>query len=652
MFFRSEIREVRKEFTEAAYVLAFFISSIVMIYIGYKNFFVFHSYIQLLCSLAGATILVESIKMFKTFKEPAFLILGVPFGIVSVFEIINGFVYSKMSILWDTSTTYIYEYLWMYAAYLCALSILVFAIMLDNTRKYIKLDIAFLFYILGIIILIFLIVNTEPFKDYFSLKNNISIIYETSIFIIGALLITGGFILIRDRNHIDWARLEVMEMGILFMILTGVLSILYAHYAGTLSVIAYIFKFLSYVFIAAFVKETFLYRTESSKFGKKILRNDECYNLLVEESEDAIIVHSEGKILFANREAKNIFDFNELGYSSMEEFVKNNCHENSLKSYDIKITNSKGEDVFLQNRQVAFSYKGKPATLNVIKNIYFQKQIANLKVEIEENEKILKKIREDNSAILNVFSTMSHELKTPLNVILSAVQVLNLNCKDKFKIKYFKIIKQNCYRLLRMVNNIVDISRIDSGFYKLNLSNQNIVSIVENITLSVADYVESNGVSLIFDTDVEEKIMSCDPDKIERIMLNLLSNAIKFTDPGDEIRVNVFDKGNFVHISVSDTGIGIPEDKLSIIFERFRQVDDTLYRNVGGSGIGLSLVKSLVELHGGSISIKSKLGVGSEFTVKLPVRTVDEEIAIVSNVIKSDNKIEKVEIEFSDIYNH
>lgn len=652
MIFQSEIQESKNEFNVAAYVLAFFISSLVTIYIGYKNFFVFHSYIQLLCSLAGAVILIESIKIYKTFKEPAFMILGVPFGIVSIFEIINGFVYSKMSILWDTSTTYIYEYLWMYAGYLCAFSILVFAIMLGNTRKYIKLDIAFLFYIAGIIILIFLIVNTDPLKDYFLLKTNISIVYEVSILVTGLLLAAGGFILMRDRNHVDCARLEVMEMGILFMILTGVLSILYTHYAGTFSVIAYIFKFLAYVSIAAFVKETFLYRTESPKFGKKILRHDGCYDLLIEESEDAIIVHSEGKILFANREAKKIFDFNEFGYSSMEEFIRNNHHKCSLKSYDIKITNSKGEDIFLQSRQATFNYKGKPAVLYVIKNIYFQKQIANLKVEIEENEKILKKIREDNSAILNVFSTMSHELKTPLNVILSAVQVLNLNCKDKFKVKYFKIIKQNCYRLLRMVNNIVDISRIDSGFYKLNLSNQNIVSIVENITLSVADYVESNGVSLIFDTDVEEKIMSCDPDKIERIMLNLLSNAIKFTDPGDEIRVSVFDKGNFVHISVKDTGIGIPEDKLSIIFERFRQVDDTLYRNLGGSGIGLSLVKSLVEMHGGSIGINSKLGEGSEFIIKLPVRTVNEEIAIVSNAIKNDNKIEKVEIEFSDIYNH
>lgn len=132
--------------------------------------------------------------------------------------------------------------------------------------------------------------------------------------------------------------------------------------------------------------------------------------------------------------------------------------------------------------------------------------------------------------------------------------------------------------------------------------------------MSVAGYVENKGLELVFDTDTEEKIMACDLDMIERIMLNLLSNSVKFTSPGDSIKVNFIDEGDSVKIVVMDTGIGIPEDKQLSIFERFRQVDRSFTRNHEGSGIGLALVNSLVKMHGGRIELSSELGKGSEFT--------------------------------------
>ena len=189
---------------------------------------------------------------------------------------------------------------------------------------------------------------------------------------------------------------------------------------------------------------------------------------------------------------------------------------------------------------------------------------------------------------------MSHELKTPLNIIFSTAQLFslyinkdeNLNNVDKLN-NYTNTIKQNCYRLLRLVNNLIDITKIDSGFMELNLKNQNIVEVAEEITLSTAEYVQGMSRTIIFDTDIEEKIMAFDEEKMERILLNLISNATKFTKPGDTIEVGVYDKDNHVIISVKDNGIGIPEDKLSQIFERFKQVDPLLSRSHEGSGIGL-----------------------------------------------------------------
>jgi signal transduction histidine kinase len=214
--------------------------------------------------------------------------------------------------------------------------------------------------------------------------------------------------------------------------------------------------------------------------------------------------------------------------------------------------------------------------------------------------------------------------------------------------RYTKIMKQNCCRLLRLANNLIDITKIDAGYFEIDETNNDIISLVENITLSVADYIEGKGLSLIFDTDVEEKVTACDPEKIERIILNLLSNAVKFTPDGGSIDVRIYDNGNSLSIKVSDNGIGIPEDKQREIFQRFCQVSDILSRQHEGSGIGLNIVKSLVEMHGGAISVESEYGKGTTFTVNLPVRKVEEDYKY-KEILKQDN-VDRIIIEFSDVY--
>ena len=144
-------------------------------------------------------------------------------------------------------------------------------------------------------------------------------------------------------------------------------------------------------------------------------------------------------------------------------------------------------------------------------------------------------------------------------------------------------------------------------------------------------------------------IIACDPDNIERIILNLLSNAIKFTKSGGEINVEIKTDDENVFISVIDTGIGIPIEMQEKIFDRFTQVDRATYRENVGTGIGLALVKSIVELHNGNIELKSELNKGSTFTVSLPiVKAKEEKILEPKNAF--ENNVERVSIEFSDIY--
>lgn len=287
--------------------------------------------------------------------------------------------------------------------------------------------------------------------------------------------------------------------------------------------------------------------------------------------------------------------------------------------------------------------------------------IRDITKDVEEQEK--RKQLEEAVALESIknefFANMSHEFKTPLNIILGTMQLItknysdnNIVCNNNFDLdKYLKLIKQNSYRLLRLVNNLIDMTRIDNGYYEIKLTNHDIVKVVEDITLSVAQYIEGNGINLVFDTNYEEYIVACDPEKIERILLNLLSNSIKYTKQGGYIYVNLnIDKHN-INISVKDNGEGIVEEKLPIIFNRFVQGNHILARPCEGSGIGLSLVKSLVEMHNGNINVESKVGVGTEFKFDIPNKKIDGNEC--KNIIAStteSNKIEKCNIEFSDIY--
>lgn len=277
---------------------------------------------------------------------------------------------------------------------------------------------------------------------------------------------------------------------------------------------------------------------------------------------------------------------------------------------------------------------------------------------MEEKTRELERVVHIESVKMEFFANISHEFRTPLNIILSTVQLLQPPAHDNFQAtvvldrfnRHLKSIKQNAFRLLRLVNNLIDLTKLDSGYFKLYKKNHNIVSIVESITQSVAQYIEGKGINLIFDTDLEEIYMACDADMIERIMLNLLSNAVKYTEKDGFIKVNICDKKTSVVISVRDTGIGIPEDKLDIIFERFVQGDRPLTRRCEGSGIGLSLVKSLVELHNGRVWVTSSLNKGSEFSVELPVAVMEEENLLPALDQTDEERIHKINVEFSDIY--
>ncbi|SCH70513.1 Alkaline phosphatase synthesis sensor protein phoR [uncultured Clostridium sp.] len=268
-----------------------------------------------------------------------------------------------------------------------------------------------------------------------------------------------------------------------------------------------------------------------------------------------------------------------------------------------------------------YAYANKVKKLDRLVN----KRTYELRKEMDKNEQLFNQVLELEKNKNNYFINLSHELRTPLNVLSSINQLIRSFIKnDKFitieKLSYYMdIMDRNCNRLLGLINNLIDYTKIENNNYIIHKQREDIVYLVEETVLDMKDYIEEKGLKLIFDTDVEEKSIRCDKFDIERCIINLVGNAVKFTPKGGLIEVLIEDLGDKVKIVVKDNGIGISEENQNIIFDRFNQVVDKNSEQKGGSGLGLTITKQLIALHGGYIYVNSKVGLGSEFIIVLPV---------------------------------
>ena len=269
----------------------------------------------------------------------------------------------------------------------------------------------------------------------------------------------------------------------------------------------------------------------------------------------------------------------------------------------------------------------------------------NLEAKVEIRTAELKKVQEKLSKTIHLledsqqaqnrfFTNISHEFRTPLTLILGPVnQILEQSQNDKVK-EEAKLIHRSAKKLNRLANQLLDISRIESGKMKLETIEQNIVPVIREIVSFFQSFAEKKNIKLKFTSDKEKIFLYLDKDKFDKILSNIFSNAIKFTpsDGSVKVEVNLLSppseglgvgqnrlNSNYVEISITDTGIGIPNEQLNKIFDRFYQVDNRLSKEYEGTGVGLSLTKELIELHKGKIFVESEEGKGSIFKILLPL---------------------------------
>jgi signal transduction histidine kinase len=252
-----------------------------------------------------------------------------------------------------------------------------------------------------------------------------------------------------------------------------------------------------------------------------------------------------------------------------------------------------------------------------------REQVANQSI-IEGTRKNLELANEELKKLdrfkSEFFANITHELKTPLTMVLTSLELLlegELGHISESQRSTFQSMQRSGAKLLRLIGDLLDLSRIEESRVRLRIAEHDLASYVRDLVEEMRGLMQRKGITLTFETQSEPLLVWCDLERLERVFLNLLSNATKFTDSGGTVSISLKEQGEAVQVEVRDTGVGFPPELSERIFSRFFQTDMGKTRRYGGTGIGLSLAKDLVELHGGKIWAESAPGAGSLFHVRL-----------------------------------
>ena len=255
----------------------------------------------------------------------------------------------------------------------------------------------------------------------------------------------------------------------------------------------------------------------------------------------------------------------------------------------------------------------------------FQWNRLRLRQQLAQEQREKDNLREVDRMKSQFFANIAHEFRTPLTLILGPAEKIMSQTAESPSRRWATQVQRNAAQLLGLVNQLLDLSKLDSGLEKLNLTEADAVPFVRDATTALQSLADQKGLTLHFRTGVEALPMHFDADKLQKILYNLLSNACTYTPAGGSITVSVStteppsgEPGEWLELGVADTGIGIAGAHLPFLFDRYYRVPDARRLSPVGTGIGLALVKELVELHGGTIAVESTPGAGTTFTFRLP----------------------------------
>jgi len=365
----------------------------------------------------------------------------------------------------------------------------------------------------------------------------------------------------------------------------------------------------------------------------RLKESEENYRILAESSPYGIIVHKNGKLVYYNRQTIRIFKADEdQDYTGRNilDFVHPEYHEvvkertlNLYKGISYPdffqeiFVNPAGGLIQVEVASTSIMYNGEPSAQVIFTDISERKKMERELIQAKE------KAEESDRLKTSFLENMSHEIRTPLNGIIGFSSILKYKALDEHdRIKYLEIIEQSGKHLLNIINDLIEISRIESGHVEIRKELFNINALLDDLYLFFRKSLQMKAVpvELMLHKEKEDNhaCLVTDSSRLKQVLINLLNNALKFTPKGN-IDFGYEQKDNkTLQFYIKDTGIGIPDNAKDYIFERFRQADDAKTRKYGGTGLGLTISRSLVELLGGKIWFNSEYGQGTNFYFTIP----------------------------------
>ncbi len=358
----------------------------------------------------------------------------------------------------------------------------------------------------------------------------------------------------------------------------------------------------------------------------------ELYKTLTRSSPVGVYIVQEGKFVFVNPQFQEDTGYSEdelLGMDSLSIVLpedRNAVRKNATsmlkdersEHYEYRIVTKNGDITWILETVASIQYRGKRATLGNFMNITERKRAEQ---ELMEKSKELAAASQAKSEFL---ASMSHELRTPLNAVIGFSDLMldgipgEINDEQK---QCLSDILTSGQHLLNLINDVLDLSRVEAGRMELRLKSLNLADVIDDVQQAVRPLLDENKHRM--KVSIEEGLpqVRADENRLRQIFFNLLSNAIKFTPPGGELSVEASKEGDYCQLSVTDNGIGIKKEDQERIFEVFTQVDTLPDGRTRGTGLGLALTRQLVEMIGGRIWVESEYGKGSRFTFTLPLAT-------------------------------
>ncbi|SDJ97373.1 sensor histidine kinase [Natronincola ferrireducens] len=632
------------------------------IYLSLHNYILVHTVVEVFSIIVAYMLLTIAINTYQMTDNHYLLFLGVAYGFIAFFDLIHTLSFKGMGVfskdLGDASTQ-----LRIIARYMEGITLLVAPMFL---KRKVKVKATMAFYVITSVLLLLSVLYWEVFPTCIVAGGGLTTFKIVSEYIIASMIALSAIYLTKNKSSFTEKNYRMLIGSYIASILSAIAFTHYIDVYDFANMIGHVLKGVSfYLIYKAFIE------TSIKEPYKKLMESEDWYRGVTQMLPTGLFIYTNYQCIFTNSAfqqmmgaksqedliGKSIFDFihpdSHLKIKNVIQVRKQQKKKEEI--YEEKFIKLNGEVIDVEVRAIFLPHANREETLVIVTDVTPQKEKEKLQRHIQYKQQQLKESIEYDKLKTEFFSNLSHEMRTPLNVIFGTVQLLDLQFQahdpSKKMQKQMKVLKQNCYRMLKLINNLLDITKIDAGYFETGFENCNIVSIIEDITDSVIPYGENKGITFLFDTDIEEKIMAVDINGIERIMLNLLSNAIKFTDAGGSVNVNIYDKTEKIVIVIKDTGSGIPPDKLPFVFDRFRQANESLKKNHQGTGIGLSLVESLVKIHDGDIRVESEVDKGTSVFIELPVtlqKNLEETTASLEDI--EENLVEKINIEFSDIY--